>query len=72
MAESAVVLVQPVVVVPKTPTPLVSSESLPLLRKKTKKKAAVAPVSPSTHHRPMVCLLCCGVHRKCNVSHRPL
>jgi hypothetical protein len=71
-AESTAVLVQPVVVVPKTPTPLVSSESLPLPRKKTEKKATAAPVSLSTHHRPMVCLLCCGVCQKCKVSRHPL
>jgi hypothetical protein len=37
-AESAAVLVQPVVVVPKTPTPSVSSERLPLPRTISGKK----------------------------------
>jgi hypothetical protein len=75
-AESAAVLVQPTVVMPEAPTPssslLLAAPTIPLPKKKTKKKKHVAaPLQPPTHCQPMAYLLCCGVRRKCKISRRP-
>jgi hypothetical protein len=75
-AESAAVLVQPIVVMPEAPTPssslLLAVPTIPLPKKKTKtKKHVAAPLPPPTHCQPMACLLCCGVRQKCKISRRP-
>jgi hypothetical protein len=75
--EYAAVLVQPVVVVTGTRRiyrfglAVLGCPNCTLAEEEDKEEGCCctpAPLPPSTHRRPMVCLLCCGVCQKCKVT----